>query len=152
MAAEPESVLVCCNLNSARSAMAEGLLELMYGDQLRIESVGVEKGDRDEFAVAVMAEAGIDIEGHVPKSFEELPDEVFDIVIALTPEAREKARILTRAAPPTLWFWPTQDPAEIQGSRELRLDAYRQVRNSLYGRILRAFPTPEDPDRLLELD
>lgn len=148
----PSSVLVCCNLNSARSAMAEGVLQLMYGDQLFIDSVGVEEGKRDEFAVAVMSEVGVDIEHHAPKAFDSIKDSSFDIIIALTPEAREKVRKLTRTAAATLWYWPTDDPAEVQGSRDQRLEAYRQVRDSLIERISKAFPTPEDPGRLLELE
>ncbi len=152
MAAEPQSVLVCCNLNSARSAMAEGLLELMYGDQLYIDSVGVEKGERDEFAVSVMAEVGVDIEEYEPKSFDDLGNAPFDIIIALTPEARAKTRAQFKASAAKLWYWPTDDPTTVQGGRDQRLSAYRQVRDGLYARILKAFPSPQDPARLLELE
>jgi hypothetical protein len=37
-------------------------------------------------------------------------------------------------------YWPTLDPTVIEGSRDVRLDAFRQVRDALFERIKRRFP------------
>jgi hypothetical protein len=42
-------------------------------------------------------------------------------------------------------FWNTFDPSIAEGSREIRLDAYRQVRDLLMRRILARFPLPGAP-------
>ena len=42
-------------------------------------------------------------------------------------------------------FWNTFDPSVVEGSRETRLDAYRQVRDQLMRRILQRFPLPGAP-------
>ena len=37
-------------------------------------------------------------------------------------------------------YWPVFDPTAVEGSRETRLDAYREVRDHLMRRILQRFP------------
>jgi len=91
--------------------------------------------------VAVMDEIGIDISKHRPKTFEDLEDDSFDVIISLSPEAQHKAVELTRTNSCEVEFWPTFDPTLVEGSREARLDAYRQVRDELMRHILQRFPT-----------
>ena len=89
-----------------------------------------------------MDEIGIDIARHRPHSFEDLEDAYFDLVISLAPEAQHRAVELTRATATELEFWNTPDPSLVEGSREVRLDAYRHVRDLLMRRIQQRFPTP----------
>jgi len=141
----PGSVLFCCTQNALRSPMAEGMLKHLHGRRIFVDSVGVRIAALDEFAVAVMDEIGIDISKHRPKSFEDLEDDSFDLIVSLSPEAQHKAVDMTRALAAEVEFWNTFDPSVVEGSRDVRLDAYRQVRDQLMRRLLQRFPVPGAP-------
>jgi protein-tyrosine-phosphatase len=141
----PGSVLFCCTQNALRSPMAEAILKHLHGRQIYVDSAGVRAGPLDEFAVAVMDELGIDITKHKAKTFDDLEDGSFDIVISLSPEAQHRAVEMTRTMATDLEFWNTFDPSVVEGSRAVRLDAYRQVRDQLMKRILQRFPLPGAP-------
>jgi len=136
----PGTVLFACTYNAVRSPMAEALLRYFHGLTVQVRSVGVFKGDLDPFSVAVMEEIGIDIAQHRPSTFDELEDARFDLVIALSPEAQHHAVEMTRDAARDAIFWNMFDPTLADGNREMRLDAYRQVRDQLKRRILDLFP------------
>ena len=94
----------------------------------------------DPFAVAVMEEMGIDITRHQSKTFEELEDTSFDLVISLTPQAQHRAVELTRTMACEVEFWPSFDPTAVEGSREEILAAYRALRDALWQRLRDRFP------------
>src|ERR1700691_4679600 len=134
----PLAVLFACGLNSVRSPIAAGLFAQLFGRTIYVGSAGVRKGEIDPFAVAVMTEIGVDISRHKPMTFEEL-DELeglnFDLIITLAPEAHHRALELTRMSAVDVEYWPTADPTDVEGSREQRLHAYREVRDQLFKRI-----------------
>jgi protein-tyrosine-phosphatase len=141
-ARNPQSVLFACGFNSVRSPMAESLLQQMFPHALYVKSAGVKKGELDPFAVAVMAELGQDISSHKPTTFEELEDWEglnFDLIITLSPEAHHRALDLTRTLAADVEYWPTHDPTNTDGSREQKLDAYREVCDTLSMRIRKRF-------------
>jgi protein-tyrosine-phosphatase len=140
MADLPGSVLFCCTQNALRSPMAEGILKMLHGKQVFVDSVGLRAGELDLFAVAVMDEIGIDIARHRPKTFDNLEDTSFDLIISMSPEAHHKALEMTRTMACEVEFWNTFDPSLIEGSRDVRLDAYREVRDQLMRRIRQRFP------------
>src|SRR5271170_6574620 len=138
----PLAVLFACGLNSVRSPMAAGLFARMFGRAIYVGSAGVRKGELDPFAVAAMDEIGVDISRHKPMTFEELDDLEglnFDLIITLAPEAHHRALELTRMNAVDVEYWPTADPTDVEGSREQRLDAYRDVRDQLLNRIRERF-------------
>lgn len=120
--------------------MAHALAAARAGNAACIDSVGLEAGTLDPFSVAVMAEIGIDISGHVPRESDALGDARFDLIIALTPAARTRARDIAAASGAAVAFWPIADPTLGEGSREQRLAAYRAVRDDLAVRIAAIFP------------
>jgi protein-tyrosine-phosphatase len=128
-----------------RSPIAAGLFAQMFSRAIYVGSAGVRKGELDPFAVAVMAEIGVDISRHEPVTFEEL-DEVeglnFDLIITLAPEAHHRALEITRTSAVDVEYWPTADPTDTEGSREQRLDAYRAVRDQLVARLRERFAGP----------
>ena len=141
-ARDPQSVLFACGQNSVRSPMAEGMLRGMFPNTLYVRSAGVKKGELDPFAVAVMSELGQDISAHKPTTFEELEDWEglnFDLIITLSPEAHHKALDLTRTLAADVEYWPTHDPTGTDGNREQKLEAYREVCDTLLARIRRRF-------------
>jgi protein-tyrosine-phosphatase len=140
----PLAVLFACGLNAVRSPIAAALFSQMFGRSIYVGSAGVRKGDLDPFAVAVMAEIGVDISRHKPITFEELDDLEglnFDLIITLAPEAHHRALELTRTSAVDIEYWPTVDPTDTEGSREQRMNAYRAVRDQLLSRIRARFGT-----------
>ncbi len=129
-------------MNAVRSPMAAGLFQQLFGKTTYVASAGVQKGELDPFVVAVLEEIGIDIARHKPVTFEEL-DELeglnFDLIVTLSPPAHHKALELTRTNAAAVEYWPTADPTAIEGSREQRLDAYREVRDQLLAHIRERF-------------
>ena len=139
---KPQAVLFACGMNAVRSPMAAGLFAQYFGKSIYVKSAGVQKGELDPFAVAVMDELGIDISRHKPIDFEELEDLEglnFDLIVTLSPPAHHKALDLTRTAAMQVEYWPTVDPTGIEGSREQKLEAYREVRDALLAHIRQRF-------------
>ena len=139
---KPQSVLFACGFNSVRSPMAAGLFKQLIGPSTYVASAGVRKRDLDPFAVAVLEEIGVDIGRHRPMTFEELEDWEglnFDLIVTLAPEAHHKALELTRTIAAEVEYWPTPDPTAIEGTREQRLAAYRDVREQLAEHIKTRF-------------
>ena len=139
MGALPGSVLFACTSNIIRSPMAAALMKHLYGPRIYSESVGVRAGKPDPFMVQVMDEVGIDVSKHRPRTFEELEDSSFDLVITLSPEAQHSAMELTRTMACEVEFWNTFDPSLVDGSRETMLEAYRSVRDSLMAKLKARF-------------
>ncbi|MDE0044881.1 MAG: arsenate reductase ArsC [bacterium] len=144
MADTPGAVLFACNYNAVRSPMAEGLMKSLYGHSIFIDSVGVRPTeDANPFMIEVMAEIGIDMSGHRPKTFDDIDDgaESFDLVITMSPEAQHRAVELTRFAALDVEYWMTFDPVAIEGNRDMILDAFRGVRDHIRQRIGKRFPS-----------
>ena len=127
----PGAVLFACSHNAIRSPMAENIMRHFYGRQVYVQSCGVRAGELEGFIVPVMDEIGIDTSRHRPRTFDDLEDSSFDLVISLSPEAHHKALEMTRTQAIQAEYWPTLDPSAIAGSREQILDGYRQVRDTL---------------------
>jgi protein-tyrosine-phosphatase len=138
----PSSVLFACGLNSLRSPMAARLFGHLIGPRAPVRSAGVQTADLDPFAVAAMAEIGLDIGDHRPVTFEELEDLEgldFDLIVTPSPKAHHKALELTHRLTAAVEYWPTADPSVIEGSREQRMHGYRELREQLARRILDRF-------------
>jgi protein-tyrosine-phosphatase len=135
----PNAVLFACSQNSVRSPMAEGLLKHLLGHRVYVDSTGVRSVGIDPFAIEVMDEIGIDLSRHRAKSFDDLQDTSYDLIISLSPEAQHSAVELTRTMACEVEFWNTLDPTIVEGNREVRLEAYRQVRDFLRRRIEERF-------------
>ena len=121
--------------------MAAAIAQHYFGHRLKIDSVGVEAGELDGFAVSVMAELGIDIAKYRPKPFDKLAEDeaTFDLIVTLSPEAHHRALEFMRDSPAEIEYWPTQDPTlalELGLSREGILQSYRAVRDGLAQRII----------------
>ncbi len=123
-----KEVLFICTHNSARSQMAEGLVNALYSDRFRAYSAGTEKTKVNPLAIEVMKEIGIDISHHTSKTVEVFRDRLFDIVVTVCDNARE-----------TCPFFPGkkvihrsfEDPSSAMGTREERLQVFRRVRDEI---------------------
>jgi protein-tyrosine-phosphatase len=142
----PSSILFACNLNAVRSPLGEGLMRLIYGQEIFVDSCGLKPAERfDPFAVGVLDEVGAQVAGPAPKRFEDLADSSFDLVISLTPEAHHRALDYARGRAMENLYWPTLDPTQVSGGREAIVSAYRQARDGLRARIIAQFGEPLSP-------
>ena len=145
------SVLFACTHNAIRSPMAQAILERLAGGRIYSRSVGVVSDlPVDGFAVAVMEEIGIDLTRHNPHTFQDLEEwgeeiDGFDLIVALSPAAQRRALEYTRQFAVEVEYWPAMDPTAVEGDRERRLDAYRELRESLERRIRLRFDVRSAP-------
>ena len=131
----PSAILFACGMNSVRSPMASAITRTLFPRQIYVRSAGVRQGELDPFVDAVMAEIGIDMASHRPKTFEQLDESGFDLIITLPPEAHHKALDMSRVDSVDVEYWPTFDPTLATGSREQIMDSYRTVRDQLMMKI-----------------
>ena len=138
-AALPHSILFLCGMNAVRSPIAEQLARRMLPATTFVASAGVRAGERDPFVDAVLAEEGLSLGERQPRTLEELEDDYFDLIVTLAPEAHHAALELTRSLAVEVEYWPTQDPTLVEGSRDQRMQAYRDVCDGLSLRIRKRF-------------
>ena len=136
----PDAVLFACTLNRVRSPMAAALMRRRFGRSTFVDSCGLKPADEvDPFAAAAIEELGLDISAHEPKGFDHLEDASFDLIVTLSPQAHHRALEFARHLACDVEYWPTFDPTLAEGSREQRMESYRQVRDGLDTRILDRF-------------
>jgi arsenate reductase len=126
---EKKTVLFVCTHNSARSAMAEGLLNRLQGSRFRAFSAGSDPSPVNPFAVRVMAEIGIHIGGHHPTHVDGFADQPIDLVVTLCDGARQACPVFLGAAETRHHGFP--DPAAATGSDGEKLVAFRAVRDAI---------------------
>jgi len=130
--AEPLEVLFLCTGNTCRSQMAEGWARHLLGDQFDPHSAGVDPGTLDVRAVAVMAEAGVDISKHRSKSLSEVLETPFDLVITVCDRARESCPVFPgKAVVRHVGFDDPPRLAQATMSEDEALGIYRRVRDEI---------------------
>ena len=134
------SILFACNINAVRSAMAEAMVKSRFPGRIFTDSCGVAPGQPDGFAIAVMAEIELDLTSHQPKGFNDLDCDFYDVIISFSPEAHARAQDITRNINCATIYWPVDNLAGLQGSREERLRAYRAVRDDIAGKLATYLP------------
>ncbi len=130
-------VLFLCTGNSARGQMAEGYLRQVASDSFTALSAGIEPKGLNPLAVEVMDEIGIDISNQHSKDVVSLLGQHIPYVVTVCDNAKERCPIF-----PGTWkfiHWSFIDPAAIQGSRDEKLRAFRQVRDQIIAQIDDAF-------------
>lgn len=128
-----QRVLFVCTHNSARSQMAEGMLRALGGDRFEAFSAGTEATSVRPEAIAAMSEIGIDISRQASKTLEPFLGASFTWLITVCDQARESCPTLPGVAQQA--HWSIDDPSAVQGTDAERLEAFRQARDVLRGRI-----------------
>ncbi len=122
-------ILILCTRNSARSQMAEGLLNSLYGDLFDAYSAGTEPSQVNTYAIKVMEEIGIDISHHSSKHMSEFYGQRFDIVVTVCDNAKKVCPTFPGAK--KMIHHGFTDPATAQGSEEEILTTFRSVRDEI---------------------
>ena len=129
-------VLFLCTHNSARSQMAEGLLNTIYGSRYEAYSAGIQPSKVNPYAVEVMKELGIDISNSRSKSIEEFRDANFDYVVTVCDNAKEACPFFPGKK---ILHESFEDPAEFEGNIEETLAVFRKVRDEIKNWIQETF-------------
>ena len=127
------TILFLCTGNSCRSQMAEGWARALGGDAVEALSAGIEAHGKNPRAIAVMAEAGVDISG---QESTRVTDEMLagtDLVVTVCGHADEHCPALppgTRRE-----HWPLEDPAKATGTEAEIMATFRATRDEVRGRV-----------------
>jgi len=127
--AEKKKILILCTGNSARSQMAEGLLKHITKDEYEVFSAGTKSSHVRPEAIKVLAEVGIDISRNRSKSVDEFAGQKINFVLTVCDNAKEVCPYFP--AKTKLIHHSFEDPAEIQGDEETRIEAFRQTRDQI---------------------
>ena len=130
-------VLILCTGNSARSQMAQAIINHERGEVWEAHSGGTHPAPRvNPYAIRALAEIGIITEGQPPTHVDAYRDQPFDLVITVCDDAAENC---------PLWLGSGKkqhigfvDPAAATGSDEAILQAFRSVRDAIRERIIAA--------------
>ncbi len=135
MTTRKQHVLILCTHNSARSQMAEALLNSIAGERIEAYSAGSAPGRVNPFAIEAMSEIGIDISAARSKHLNEFLDGGIDVVITVCDDANESCPVFPGNPERIHWSFP--DPSAVTGTYEERLAAFRAVRDGLRERLER---------------
>ena len=113
--------------------MAEGYLRHVAGDQFEPQSAGIEPKGLNPLAVEAMAEIGIDISKQKSKDVRDFLGQAIPYVVTVCDHARERCPIFPRTF--KFLHWSFDDPAAVQGTREVKLAAFRRIRDEIAQRI-----------------
>jgi arsenate reductase (thioredoxin) len=119
-------VLFLCTGNSARSQIAEALLDWKGKGWFEAHSAGSRPAAQvNPFAIEVLREHGISWAGHAPRSVDGLEREHWDFVVTVCDRAKEACPIFP--GQPILAHWGMPDPAEVDGDRVTKQAAFRDA-------------------------
>lgn len=131
------TILFICTHNSARSQLAEGLVNHYFGDDWEAKSAGTVAASVNPFTIKAMAEAGIDISHHTSKTIDVFQGQEFDVVVTVCDSAKE-----------TCPFFPGKkvihhsfvDPSDVEGTDEEKLGAFCRTRDEIKAWLEKTLP------------
>lgn len=130
----PFRILVLCTGNSARSQMAEALLNAKGAGRIDAHSAGSHPASRvNPFAIGALKEIGIEWAGHEPRGLESVDQQSWDLVLTVCDRAKESCPLLP--GQPEYLHWSIDDPADVEGTDADRHQAFRAARDELSTRI-----------------
>lgn len=132
-----KTILFVCTHNSARSQLAEGLVNHYFSNQWSAKSAGTQVTFINPFAIQAMKEVGIDISSQTSKTIETFQGQMFDLVVTVCDRAKE-----------TCPFFPGKmvihksfvDPSNVEGTEREKLLAFCHTRDKIYTWLSEALP------------
>jgi thioredoxin type arsenate reductase len=126
-------VLFLCTRNSARSQMAEVFLRQLGRDRFEVASAGTEATRVHPLAIRVMREVGMDISAHRSKTVDALLGDPWDYVITVCDRANERCPLFPVHT--TRLHWSFEDPSQVTGTEEQRLETFRRIRDQIQAQL-----------------
>jgi arsenate reductase (thioredoxin) len=138
MPAKIFNVLFLCTGNSARSIMAEAILNSVGKDRFRAYSAGSHPGGKvNPFALAQIRKAGLSTESFRSKSWDEFakPDAPkMDFVFTVCSDAAGEVCPVWPGQPMTA-HWGVEDPAKFEGTDKAKDQVFSRIFTQLHSRI-----------------
>jgi arsenate reductase len=132
-----KKVLFICVHNSARSQMAEELLMKFGKDKFEVESAGFDPTSINPLVKKVMQEEGIDLTEKKTQSVFSLvkAQNFYGYVITVCDRARE-SECPTFPGVPKRLHWDLENPEDITGTEEEKLNKVRNLKNQIKSLVL----------------
>ncbi len=127
------AILFVCTGNSCRSPMAEAIARALLPPGASVLSAGVDPGESARLTREVLAEIGIDLNRHRPRSVFRIDPEPVTVVVTMSDAAREHCPLFPNETRRDHWEIP--DPFESRGTEVERLHAYRRARDRIGARV-----------------
>jgi len=137
MKADRKKILFICTHNSARSQMAEGLLNHFYKEGYEAYSAGTHPSSVNPYVFTAMNEIGIDLSNHYSKSIDEFKDEKFDLVVTVCDNARETCPYFPGGQQYIHKSFP--DPSSLEGDEETIIQGVKKIRDEIKSWLDKAF-------------
>ena len=125
-----KKILIICTHNSARSQMAEGLINALYNNKFKAFSASTEVSKVRPQAIEVLKEIGINISHHYSKHMRDFYGTKFDLAVTVCDHAKKICPVFPRAKKNLHKSFP--DPAAIKGTEEAKLEGFRKVRDQIH--------------------
>lgn len=127
------NLLFLCTGNSCRSQMAEGWGKHFAAGRIEVQSAGIEAHGKNPRAIAVMAEAGIDISNQESSRVTQAMIDSADVVVTVCGHADEHCPVLPATVRKI--HWPLNDPAKATGTEEEVMNVFRTTRDDIRERV-----------------
>ncbi len=124
-----KTILFVCTHNSARSQMAEGLINHFFKDKYKAFSAGTHPSKVNPFAIKVMEEIGVDIKAHTSKSISLFKDKKFDYVVTVCDGAKETCPFFPGAKHHIHKSF--KDPSSFRGDNKSKLEFFKKIRDEI---------------------
>ena len=140
-----QSVLFCCNYNSVRSPMAEGIFKKIIGRKIFVQSAGIyDTLEIDGFTVKVCDEINVKLSKHRVRSLNEMEKSggligSFDLVIPLTKESSEEVYKYSTYSSVMIENWLVEEPIKDENNINKTLNSYREIRDIIIDKINNRF-------------
>lgn len=139
-----KKVLFLCTHNSARSQMAEGIMNYYFGNLYEAKSAGVEASKVNPLAIEVLREMGIDISSHYSKHVDKFLNESFDFIITVCDHAREHCPYFPGGK--AYIHKSFEDPSRVEGTYEEKKAVFRKVREEIKEWLEENFKDGKEPE------
>lgn len=134
---DKQNIIFLCTSNSCRSQIAEAFLRKYAGDRFNVYSAGLKPKEIHPLTRRVMAEIGMNLEGHYSKDVMELSGKVLPRYVIVVCEQAEKTCPYVWPSTVRRRFWPFEDPAAFDGTEDEKLEKFSRVRDQIEARILK---------------
>lgn len=128
-----QKVLFLCTGNSCRSQMAEGWLKQLGGNAFEVYSAGIVAHGKNPRAIAVMADAGVDISGQESEQLDPAILDELDLLVTVCGNADQTCPTIPVSCEKQ--HWPFDDPAKATGTEEEVMEEFGRVRDQIMDKI-----------------
>ena len=130
---EKKKILFICTHNSARSQIAEGLINGLYNKRYSAFSAGTVKSSVNPFAIKVLKDLNLNPSGLFSKTIDFFKDEYFDLVVTVCDSAREECPFFPACGKIQHASFP--DPSGTRGSEDDKLLSFSKTRDQIHSWI-----------------